>query len=289
MIHDIVDVDAVLAALDPFTAKVMESAMNLKIIARMGVGYERIDLAAATKRGIYVTYTPIPEFAKGVADETFALMLSVVRRVPLLDKHVREGGFDVENMAQKVLDIYPMTLGIIGLGRIGVEVARRAKGFEMNVLYYDKNRRLDLEQQWGLRYVSMDELLSNSDIVTLHTLLSVETRGMIGKREISLMKKNAVIINAARGQLIQEEPLYEALIEGRLGGAGLSVLSEEPPTSRCPFYKLGEKLPNVVLLPHVGAGRNTSRVVALTAIDDVIAVLEGRKPKYLLNKEVLRE
>jgi lactate dehydrogenase-like 2-hydroxyacid dehydrogenase len=287
LVHELRDVDAVLAGLDPYTASVMESAKKLKIIARMGVGYDRIDLAAATRKGIYVTYTPVPEFAKGVADETFALLLSVVRKVPQMDMHVRAGGYDVEGMASKALDIYPLTLGIIGLGRIGVEVARRARGFEMKVLYHDKSRRQDLEEQWGLQYVSLDELLRNSDIVTIHAPLTPETAGLIGKREISLMKKDAVILNAARGQIIQEKPLYEALVEGRLGGAGLSVLSEEPPTADCPFYKLGDKLPNLVLLPHIGAGKNTNRVIALTAVEDVIAVLDGRKPKHVLNKELL--
>ena len=135
--------------------------------------------------------------------------------------------------------------------------------------------------------MTLEELLANADIVTIHTSLSPETRGMIGKREISLMKKDAVIINTARGPIIQEDPLYEALVEGRLRGAGLSVLSEEPPTSKCTFYKLGDKLPNVVLTPHVGAAINTRRIQSLAAAEEVIAVFEGRRPKYLLNKELL--
>jgi glyoxylate reductase len=138
-----------------------------------------------------------------------------------------------------------------------------------------------------LHYMTLEELLANSDIVTIHTSLNPETRGLIGKREISLMKKGAVIINTARGPIIQEQPLYDALVEGRLGGAGLSVLSEEPPTPKCPFYKLGDKLPNVLLTPHVGAAINTRKVQCLAGAEEVIAVLEGRQPKYLLNKELL--
>jgi len=287
LITELEDMDAVLAGGDPYTARVIASAKKLKIIARIGVGYDQVDLAAATRRGIYVTWTPVPEIAKAVADETFALILAVLRRVPEMDRHVREGGYDVERMSANALDAYPQTLGIIGLGRIGVEVARRGKGFEMKILYHDKIRRQDLEKRWGLQYVSLNDLLRNSDIVTIHAPLSPETTGMIGKREISLMKKTGIVVNTARGQIIQEAALYEALVEGRLGGAGLSVLSEEPPTPKCSFYKLADGFPNVVLLPHMGVGKNTARLIALTAAEDVIAVLEGRKPKYVLNKELL--
>ncbi len=287
LVEELRDVDAVLAGGDPYSSRVIESVRKLKIIARIGVGHDNVDLAAATRRGVYVTWTPIPQLAKAVADEAFTLILSVLRRIPHTDRHVREGGYDIEGTASNILDAHPLTIGIIGLGRIGVEVARRAKGFEMKTLYYDPIRRQDLEEEWGLRHVSLDELLSNSDIITIHTPLTPKTRGLIGEREISLMKKSAIIINTARGPIIQEEPLYKALIEGRLGGAGLSVLSEEPPTPKCPFYQLGDRLPNVVLLPHIGVGKNTGRTMAITAADDVIAVLEGRQPKYVLNKELL--
>jgi len=287
LIAELADADAVLAGIDPYTARVMDSAKKLKIIARIGAGYDTVDIAAATRRHIYVTYTPIAELSKAVADETFALMLSVSRKIPIMNRHVREGGFDVEGMCSIALDIYPLTLGIVGLGHIGAEVAKRARSFGMNVLYYDKIRRQGLEKEFDLQYMTLDKLLSNSDIVTIHTSLNPETRGMIGEREISLMKKSAIIINTARGPIIQEKPLYDALVEGRLGGAGLSVLSEEPPTPKCPFYKLGDRLPNVVLTPHVGAALNTRRIQSLAAAEEVIAVLEGRQPKYLLNKEVL--
>jgi len=287
LIAELGDIDAVLAGGDPFTAKVIDSAKKLKVIARIGVGYDNVDLATATRRGIYVTWTPIPELPKAVAEETFALMLGVLRRVPQMDRHVREGGYDIEGMSSIASDVYPLTLGIIGLGKIGAEVAKRARCFGMNVFYYDEIRRHDLEKELNLQYVTLEELLGSSDVVTIHTPLTPETRGMIGKREISLMKSGAVIINTARGPIIQEQPLYEALVEGRLGGAGLSVLSEEPPTPTCPFYRLGDKLPNVILLPHIGPPINTRRLITLTAAEDVIAVLEGRQAKYVLNKELL--
>lgn len=203
-----------------------------------------------------------------------------------MDRHVRGGGYDVEGIASDILDVYPLTIGIIGLGRIGLEVARRAKGFDIEVLYHDLERKGDVERKFGLRYVALDELLSSSDVVTIHVPLNPKTRGLIGEREISMMKRHAIIINTARGQIIEEEPLYRALIEGRIGGAGLSTLWEEPPTPDCLFYKLGDRLPNVVLMPHIGVGRNTGRTMALTAAEDVIAVLEGRPPKYPLNKDL---
>ena len=288
LISELQDVDAVLAGVDPYTARVMDSAKKLRIIARAGVGYDTVDISAATQRGIYVTWTPIPELARAVADETFTLMLSVLRRIPQLDRHIREGEYDTERMATLVSDLFPLTLGIIGLGKIGVEVARRAiLGFGMKVLYYDQIRRQDLEKEWNLQFTTLDDLLRSSDVVTIHTPLMPETRGMIGRRELSLMKKTAIIVNTARGPIMQEEPLYEALVEGRLGGAGLSVFSEEPPTPKCPFYKLGDKLPNVIVLPHIGPGVGIRRLLALTAAQDIIEVLEGRQPKYLLNKEVL--
>jgi len=286
LIAKLADVDAVIAGVDPFTPRVMDSAKRLKIIARAGVGYDNVDLAAATQRGIYVTWTPIPELGKAVADETFTLILSVLRRVPQLDRHIREGGYDTEKMASLVSDAFPLTLGIIGLGKIGIEVARRARGFQMKVQYHDQIRREDLEKDWNIQFSSLDELLSTSDIITIHTNLSPETRGLIGKREISMMKNTAIIINTARGPIIQEDPLFDALVQGKLGGAGLSVFSEEPPTSNCKFYRLGDKLPNVVLLPHIGPGISIRRLLALTAAEDVIEVLEGRPPKYLLNKNL---
>jgi len=287
LIASLTDVDAVIAGVDPFTPRVMDAAKKLKIIARAGVGFDNVDLAAATKRGIYVTWTPIPELGKAVADETFTLILSTLRRVPQLDRHIREGGYDTEKMASLVSDAFPLTLGIIGLGKIGVEVARRARGFEMKVLYHDQIRRQDLEKEWNIRFSTLDELLSNSDIVTIHTNLTPETKRLIGKREMAIMKDNAIIINTARGPIIDEEQLFDALVQGKLGGAGLSVFSEEPPTSRCRFYKLGERLPNVILLPHIGPGVSVRRRLALTAAKDVIEVLEGRQPKYLLNKDLL--
>ncbi len=287
LIQELKDVDAVLAGGDPFSARVIDSTKNLKIIARVGVGYDRVNLQAATRLGIYVTWTPIPELAKAVADETLTLILSVLRRAPFMDTHMRKGGYDPEGLAKNVRDAYPLTLGIIGLGRIGAEVARRARGFEMKVLYHDVVRREDLEREWNINYATKEKLLRESDIITIHTPLTAETRELIGDKEVAMMKKTAMVVNTARGAVINERALYTAITEGRLGGAGLSVFSEEPPTPNHPFYKLGDSLPNVVLFPHMGVGMYTGRAMMLAAANDVIAALEGGQPKYVLNKEVL--
>jgi lactate dehydrogenase-like 2-hydroxyacid dehydrogenase len=287
LIQELKGVDAVLAGGDPFSARVIDSTKNLKIIARVGVGYDKVDLDAATRRGIYVTSTPIPQVAKAVADQTMTLILCVLRRAPFMDRQMREGTYDPEGLAGNVRDAYALTLGIIGLGRIGAEVAKRARGFEMRTLYHDVVRREDFEREWGVIYVSKGKLLSESDIITVHTPLNAETKELIGEREIAMMKKTAIVVNTSRGTIINERALYTAIAEGRLGGAGLSVFSEEPPTQNHPFYKLGTGLPNVVLFPHMGVGMNTGRAVMFAAVDDVIAALEGKQPKYVVNKEVL--
>jgi lactate dehydrogenase-like 2-hydroxyacid dehydrogenase len=289
LVNELKEVDAILAGGDNYSGRVIQSTGRLKIIARVGVGYDRVDLDSATRRGVYVTWTPIPELAKAVADEAFTLILSVLRRAPYMDRHVRDGGYDIEELGKNVRDVYPLTLGIIGLGRIGVEVARRARrGFEMKVLYHDVVRRQDLETEWGINFVSMEKLLSDSDVITIHTPLTAQTKELIGEREIAMMKKTAVLINTSRGCVINERALYNALVEGRLGGAGLSVLSEEPPSPSHPFYKLEDKLSNVVLFPHMGLGTHTGRAMMMTAAEDVIAVLDGRQPKYVVNKEILK-
>lgn len=289
MIREIKDVDAAVAGAEPYTARVIDSANKLKIIQRLGVGYDKVDIEAATRKGIFVGITPMSELSKAVADEAFTLILSTLRMIPQMNRHVRDGYWDVEKF--DVLDAYPLTLGILGLGKIGTEVARRARlGFDMKVLYHDSVRKENLEREWGLQYVAFEDLLRKSDILSIHIPLNGKTKGMIGEREISIMKQGAFLINTARGPIVDEEALYNALEREKLGGAGLGVLSKEPPTPECPFYKLGEKLPNVVLIPHTGAGAGSMRRLTVATAEGVIAVLEGRKPKAgarFVNPELL--
>ncbi|MEM4312246.1 MAG: phosphoglycerate dehydrogenase [Nitrososphaerales archaeon] len=287
VIELIKDCDATLAAAEPYTKRVIDSAKRLKIIARMGVGYDNVDLKAATEKGIFVTWTPIPELAYAMAEHTMALILTFVKRIPYMNQEIRKGIWEPEKWGIKVEDLYHLTLGLLGLGRIGGEVAKRAKTFGMNLIYYDIVRRKDLEESLGIKYVSFDELLAQSDILSIHTPLTPETKGIINEQAISKMKKNAIIVNTARGAIIDEEALSKALIENKIAGACLDVLSEEPPTKSHVFYKLGDKIPNLIFTPHLGYGQYTGRVMGITAAEEVIRVLSGEKPKYLLNTEVL--
>jgi len=197
---------------DPIDAELISQGENLIVISNVAVGYDNIDIEAATKRGIYVTNTP-GVLDDATADLTFALLLAVARRIPEADSYVRSGlwrGWEPGLLLGS--DLKGKTLGIIGLGRIGTEVARRAKCFKMNVVYYQR---------------SLEELLSTSDYVSLHVPLTSETRGMIGREELSRMKRTAYLINTSRGPVVDEEALYEALSEGRIRGAALDVFSKE--------------------------------------------------------------
>jgi phosphoglycerate dehydrogenase-like enzyme len=277
-------IDAALAGDERYSPKVIESADRLRIIARVGVGYDNVDLAAATKKGVLVTNTPVPELAKSVAEEAFTLMLTVLRRTAFLDGMMRRGIYYLRDYYSLVKEAFPLTLGIIGLGRIGKQVAKRAVGFEMKVQYYDTIRDREAERSLGISFVSLKELLETSDVVTIHVPLTAETRGLIGAEELMMMKRGAVLINAARGALVDERALYDALDEGRIGGAGISVYTQEPPSEGHPFYKVGDELDNLVLLPHVGDGPYSIRAQVKAAIDEVTAVLEGKSPKYPLNE-----
>jgi phosphoglycerate dehydrogenase-like enzyme len=289
LVRGLKGIDAVLAGDEAYSLRVMESADRLKIIARVGVGYDNVDLDAATRRGILVTNTPVPELAKAVAEEAFTLILSLLRRITFLDKMMRKGIYYTSDYYSLVREAFPLTLGIIGLGRIGKQVARRAVGFEMKVQYYDVVRDDEFAGQWNIRYASLRELLETSDVITVHIPLTPETRGMIGERELGMMKGNAILINAARGALVDERALYAALREGRIGGAGISVYTQEPPRDGHPFYKVGEELDNLVLLPHVGDGPHSVGAQVDAAVGEVIAALEGKEPRYVLNALKRRE
>lgn len=281
------DFDAVLASSEPYTEQVLAACPKLKIIARTGVGYDNVDVGAATRRGIYVTWTPIPELSYAIAEQTFGLILSFLKRIPSLNSSIREGKWDRMKWSGEIEDLYPKTLGLLGLGRIGAEVARRAKCHRMNLIYHDAVRMANIEEELGIRYVSLDELLSTADIISIHVPVTPETRGLINEKTIRKMKTTAIIVNTARGAIIDEQALARALTENRLKGALLDVLSEEPPSEKHVFFKLGERIPNLIITAHTGAGQETVRAMALAATDDVIGALIGKVPKYLLNRKVL--
>ncbi len=280
------DKDALVSLLtDPIDEEVFDAAPKLRIVSQYAVGYDNIKVEEATKRGIYVTNTP-GVLTETVADFTFALMLAVARRVVEADRYVREGKWKVgwHPLMMVGTDVYGATLGIVGLGRIGSAVARRAKGFNMRVIYYDVVRREDLERELGIEYVSLDRLLEESDYVSLHTPLTPQTYHLIGEEQLKKMKRTAFLINTARGKVVDQKALYKALKEGWIAGAGLDVFEQEPISPDDPLLELD----NVVLAPHAASAsyETRSRMAEMVA-DNLIAFLKGEVPPNLVNKDVV--
>jgi D-3-phosphoglycerate dehydrogenase / 2-oxoglutarate reductase len=283
VIEEIRGYEAILAGSEPYSAKVLQSSPNLKVIARVGVGYDKIDLDAATDRGVYVTWAPIPEFAKAEAEHAFALILSFEKKISFMNREIREGIWRPDKWGSELDDLYHLSLGIFGLGRIGAEVARRARAFDMSVFYNDLIRRPELETNLRIEYLGFEELLEKSDILTIHVPLTPATNKIIDTAALGRMKKNAVLINTARGALIDEEALATALLENELGGACLDVLVEEPPMPANVFYKLGDRIPNLILTQHTGYGPHTGKLLSRCAADEVIRVFRNEEPINLLN------
>jgi glyoxylate reductase len=286
IIRRIKDKQALVSLLtDPIDEEVINSAPNLRIIAQYAVGFDNIDLKAATKRGIYVTNTP-EVLTETTADFAFALMLAVARRVVEADKYVRNGKWKVAWHPLMMLgeDVHGRTLGIVGLGRIGCAVARRAKGFDMKILYYDVIRREDLERELGIKYVDLETLLRESDFVTIHTPLTPETYHLIGEKQLRMMKKTAFLINTSRGKVVDQKALYKALKEGWIAGAALDVFEQEPISMDDPLLELE----NVVLAPHIASATHETRSkMAEIVAENLLAFKRGEVPPTLVNKDVL--
>ncbi|HUW65718.1 MAG TPA: D-glycerate dehydrogenase [Spirochaetia bacterium] len=264
---------------DRIDEEVFHAAPDLKVVANMAVGYDNIDLAQARARGILVTNTP-DVLTDATADLTMALMLMTARRVLEANHVLLAGGWRTWSpMFMAGLDVHGRTLGIVGLGRIGRAVAKRARGFDMDVLYYSRTRRPAVEQELGLTYCPLAELLARSDIVTLHTNLTGEAHHLIGEAELALMKKEAILINTARGAVVDEKALYRALVAGQIWGAGLDVFEEEPVPPVHPLVSL----PNVVALPHIGSATVSTRTaMAMLAAQNLVLALEGQVPPNLV-------
>ncbi|OPX86328.1 MAG: Glyoxylate/hydroxypyruvate reductase B [Pelotomaculum sp. PtaB.Bin104] len=279
--------DGVLTTLsDQVNVAFITGAPNLKIISNMAAGFDNIDIGAATAKGVMVTNTP-GILTNTTADLAFALFLAASRRLVEAENFLRSGQWQAwEPLLLTGRDIYGATLGIIGLGQIGSAVARRAKGFDMNIIYCNRKRNHQTEAELGATYASLSELLSTSDIVSIHCPLTAETRGLISYGELALMKPAAVLVNTARGGIVDEGALYEALLHRRIFAAGLDVFSQEPLPLAHPLLKL----PNVVLLPHIGSASIATRTkMAIMAASDLVSGLTGKIPLHLVNPEVVRE
>ena len=269
---------------DIISDQVLAKNPQLKIVSNVAVGYNNIDVAAATRRGVMVTNTP-GVLDDTTADFTWCLILAASRGLIQADKTFRSGKWKGWGLMQFLgHDVFGKTLGICGLGRIGRGVARRARGFDMRVLYTDVQRAPEeSERETGAFFVDKKTLLQESDIITLHVPLFPETRHYIGAAELALMKKSAILVNAARGPVVDEKALVKALKQGRIAAAGLDVYEKEPAPARGLIT-----LPNTVLAPHIAsASVDTRRKMSNMAVGNCLAGLAGRRPANLLNAEVL--
>jgi glyoxylate reductase len=263
---------------------VLRAAPKLRIVANVAVGYDNIDLPACTKRGVVVTNTP------GVLDETtadfaWALLLAVARRVVEADQYVRAGNWTGWNFDQFCgTDVWGKTLGIVGFGRIGRAVARRAAGFGMKVIYNSRTRATEeVEKELRAEHRELNALLAEADFVSLHVPLNGDTRQLFDAPKFFRMKPSAFLINTSRGPVVDEAALVHALESKKIAGAGLDVFEQEP------FVHAGLKRPNVVLAPHLGsASKETREKMALVAAQNAVALFQGQRPPNLLNPEVLR-
>ena len=277
--------DAILCTLsDKIDAKVMDAAgSNLKVISSYSTGVDHIDIKEATRRGIYVTFTG-DILTEATADLAFALILAVSRQViqghELVVHKQWKYGWDPHLLLGS--DVHGATIGIIGLGRIGAAVARRAKGFEMNIIYHNRHsRNFQSEEQVGAKHVAMEELLEESDFLSLHCSLNSESHHIIDKSNLRRMKKDSYVINSARGQIINETDLIKALKQRWIAGAGLDVFEKEPPSSNNPLLRMK----NVVLLPHIGSATFLTRTrMAEVAAKNLLNILNQKSAIYIANK-----
>ncbi len=272
---------AMATVMDRFDEAVLALSPELKVISNIAVGLNNIDVAACTRRGIRVTNTP-GVLDDTTADLTWSLMMAAARRIAEADAYVRRGDWKIAFGVQYFLgqDIHHATLGIIGMGRIGQAIARRASGFDMRVLYHNRSRLPEGdEKRLNATRVERDELLATSDFVVVMAPYSPATHHLIGAAEIAKMKPTAILVNSARGGVVDDAALVEALQERRIAGAGLDVFEGEPK-----LHAELAKLPNVVLTPHIGSASRATRIVMCdTAAANVTAVLEGREPPNPVN------
>jgi glyoxylate reductase len=274
--------DALLTMLsDRIDKEVLNAGNNLKVVANLAVGFDNIDIETASQEGIAICNTP-DVLTDTTADLTFALLMAAARRIVEAAEVVKQGEW--KSWSPLLLagrDIHHKTIGIVGMGKIGAAVAKRATGFDMKILYHNRNRKFEYEQQLGAVYASFDELVQSSDYIVCLTPLTPETKNLFTREVFQKMKTSAVFVNASRGPVVDEQALYDALIEGDIAGAGLDVFEKEPIGADHPLLKL----PNVVALPHIGSSSVDTRVTMMNlCLENITAVLEGGGPKTLVNK-----
>lgn len=272
---------AITLVTDPIDRALLAAAPDLRIVANMAVGYDNIDPAMAAEEGVWVTNTP-GVLHETTADFAFALLLAAARNVVASERDTRAGGWKTWSPTAFLgPDVHGATLGIVGLGEIGTAVAKRARGFNMRVLYASRTRKEQLERELDLTWCTLPELLAASDFVTLHTPLTPETRNLMGVDQFAAMKRGAILVNTSRGGVVDQEALVMALRDGRIGGAALDVTVPEPLPLDHPLYSF----PNVVITPHIASASVATRArMAEMAAANVLAVLEGRDPPNPVNR-----
>jgi len=285
LLEKVKGVDGLLCLLtDKVDSELMDVAgPQLKVVSQIAVGFDNIDVPEATRRGIPVGNTP-DVLTQTTADATWALLLSAARRIGESERAVRAGNWRTWHPLHYLgQDVYNSTLGIIGMGRIGIEVAKRSSGFNMQVLYSDLYRREDLEKEYGFKYVDLETIYKESDFISIHTVLSPETHHLISTNEFSMMKNNAVIVNAARGPIIDAKALYKALSEQIIAAAGLDVTDPEPIPVDDPLLTLE----NCVIVPHIAsASVKTRREMSMISAENLLRGIKGERLLTPVNPEI---
>lgn len=271
---------------DKVDDELIRAAPRLRVVANMAVGFDNIDVPAATRRGVVVTNTP-EVLTETVADFAFTLMLASSRRLVEADTLTRAGEWKTWSPLMLAgQDMHHATLGLVGVGRIGAAVARRAKGFEMRVIYYDVVRRPDLEQSLGIEFRDLNEVLREADFISVHVPLTKQTQHLISRDQFRLMKKTAVFVNTSRGPVVDQAALAEALRTRTIYAAGIDVFEKEPVPADDPLLRLD----NVIVAPHIASASIPTRIrMATLAAENLVAALQGKRPPTPVNPEVLEK
>jgi glyoxylate reductase len=283
LIEEVTRADALLSMLsDTIDQDVLSAGKNLKIVANNAVGFNNIDVQAASEFGIAVCNTP-DVLTDSTADLTFALMLATARRIVEAAEYIKKDLWEGSSpLFFAGHDIHHKTLGIVGMGRIGEAVAKRATGFGMKIKYYNRTRKPNAEAQLGAEYTPFDELVKTSDFIVCLTPLTEETRNLFTREVFKKMKKSAIFINVSRGPVVDEDALYQALVAGEIAAAGLDVFEKEPIRATHPLLQL----PNVVAIPHIGSATIETRIAMMElCLENIQLVLSGQKPKTLVNND----
>ncbi|WP_246945178.1 2-hydroxyacid dehydrogenase [Bacillus pinisoli] len=275
--------DYLLVATQKIDDSIIAKAKNAKLIQKTGIGVDNIDIESTNVNGIPVSNTPGGN-ATGVAELTILLILSLYRKLPYVNRETKAGKWLMWEVRPTSYELEGKTHGFIGFGMIGREAAKRSKAFGTNIVYYDKFRASkEYEDALEATYLSLEEVLQQSDVISLHLPLLPDTKGLIGQKELSMMKGNAVLINVSRGGIVKEDALYQALTEGVIAGAGIDVWETEPTDPTNPLLTLE----NVIASPHIGAGtRDTLNRVLKIAFDNIVRVDNGDNPQYVVNNTI---